>query len=443
MAQPDPSHMIDGRGFTIRSPKRDKSSNTGRAAWYPYYAGYSPSFVEDSIDFAQGVGPVSCILDPWNGSGTTPQVAQSRRIPADGFDLNPAMVLVAKAKTLPSNVRGSLLSLLDDICLKANTLHGASSDDPLTAWVSEHSAGAIRSIDKAIFMLLVKSTGYTPIGKLQSLADISALASFFYLALFRSFRTVLKPFVGSNPTWIWRPHTKDRLLDIPCGDITNSFREQLLSIYATLATESTVNPSASEVTSSVDIARSGNLPLADATFDLVVSSPPYCTRIDYAVKTSPELAVLGIDQRSFRSMRDEMIGTPTIADTPASSSAEWGVSCERLLDCISCHPARASRSYYWKTYVQYFSGLFRSLKEIKRVLRMSGLCFLVVQDSYYKELHVDLARITDEMATGLGFELNQRFDFETSRAMVGLNTASRGYNNAQVHTESVLVWKRM
>lgn len=432
--------MIASRGLTIRSPKRDKSSNTGRAAWYPYYASYCPGFVEDSIDFAQEVGSVSCILDPWNGSGTTTQVAQSRYIPAEGFDLNPAMVLVAKAKTLPSNVRGSLLSLLDDICLKASTLRGAVPDDPLTTWVSEQSAGAIRSIDKAIFMLLVNSAEYMPIGVLQSLADVSALASFFYLALFRSFRTVLKPFVGSNPTWIRRPHTKDRLLDIPCSEITRSFREEVLSMYRTLATESTANPII--VKSAVDVARSGSLPVSDAAFDLVVSSPPYCTRIDYAVKTSPELAILGIDPQSFRSMRNEMIGTPTIADTPTSSCADWGTSCELLLDRISRHPARASKSYYWKTYVQYFCGLFRSLKEIKRVLRMSGLCFLVVQDSYYKELHVDLAGITNEMASGLGFQLNRRFDFETSRAMVGLNTASRGYNNAHVHTESVLVWKR-
>jgi hypothetical protein len=435
--------MIAGQGFAVRNPKRDKLSNSGRAAWYPYYAGYSPGFVEDSIDFAQALGSVSCILDPWNGSGTTTQVAQSRHIPADGFDLNPAMVLVAKAKTLPNNVQGSLLSLLDDICLKASTLRGVSSEDPLTTWLSERSAGAIRSIDKAIFMLLVNGTGYTPIGKLQSLADISALASFFYLALFRSFRTVLKPFVGSNPTWIRRPHAKDRLLDIPRREITRSFREQLMFMYATLVSESAANPSSNAIKSSVEIARSGNLPVADAKFDLVVSSPPYCTRIDYAVKTSPELAILGIDQPSFRSIRDEMIGTPTIADTPASACADWGASCERLLDRISHHSARASKSYYWKTYVQYFGGLFRSLKEIRRVLRMSGLCFLVVQDSYYKELHVDLAGITNEMAAGLGFQLNKRFDFETSRAMVGLNTASRGYNNAQVHTESVLIWKRM
>ena len=324
--------MDTGTDFEFRNPKRNGDCESGRSAWYPYYAGYSPKFVEDSIDFAQALGPVSSILDPWNGSGTTTQVAQSRGIWAEGFDLNPAMVLVAKAKTLPTNVHASLQSLLDDICLKARTLRGALLDDPLSLWLNRRTAGVVRSIDKAIFMLLVKRSEYVPIGQLESLMQVSALASFFYLALFRGLRSLLKPFVGSNPTWIRRPKTPELLLNISCADITESFRKHASSMHDTLVREADEGPDIDSVPTRVEVAPSELLPVGNASFDLVVSSPPYCTRIDYAIKTSPELAILGIDQQSFRALRDRMIGTPTIFNTPSSSRRAWGTACEPFSD---------------------------------------------------------------------------------------------------------------
>jgi SAM-dependent methyltransferase len=430
-----------GYNPSLRNPKRNSSCNKGRTGWYPYYAGFSPEFVEDAINFARTCTSIDRILDPWNGSGTTTQVAHSQGILVDGFDLNPAMVLVAKAKTLHTDVRASLPSLLDDICFKAQNLRGIAQDDPLTAWLTERSASAVRSIDKAIFALLVDGKQYTPIGRLRSLSEVSALASFFYLALFRTLRTLLSVFIGSNPTWLRQPDEGTPLIDVEERQIVHHFRNHLLSMKATLLAEFARSFSV-EPAPRIDVADSTALPVTSGGFDLIVSSPPYCTRIDYAIKTRAELAILGIDQKSFRSLRDEMLGTPTIADTPTRSSVEWGQSCAQLLKCISQHRAKASKSYYWKTYAQYFRGLFQSIREISRALRPSGLCFLVVQDSYYKDLWVDLATITNEMAAAVNLRLVHRANFTTRRTMIGLNTSSRIYNNTHAHTESVLLWER-
>lgn len=434
--------MDERENFQLRNPKRNGSCNIGRAAWYPYYAGYSPEFVEDSIEFAQRIRPVSSILDPWNGSGTTTQVAHSRQISAEGFDLNPAMVLVAKAKTLHGNVHASIPSLLDDICAKAHTLRGADSQDPLTVWLNRRTAGVVRSLDKAIFMLLINRTQYSPLGRLNSCAHVSALASFFYTALFRTLRALLRPFVGSNPTWIRHAGGDDALLNISALEVTASFRSHVSVLHACLASEATGHLGTDSIEGRIDVASSLSLPVKDRTVDLVISSPPYCTRIDYAVKTSPELAILGVDRKSFRELRNSMIGTPTITGLAVDPCEMWGRSCQDILGRISLHPARASRAYYWKTYVQYFDGLFRSIKEIGRVLRPQGLCFLVVQDSFYKDLHVDLAQIASEMAARSGLQERHRSDFRTSRTMMGLNTVSRRYNGTRDHTESVLVWTR-
>jgi DNA modification methylase len=47
----------------------------------------------------------------------------------------------------------------------------------------------------------------------------------------------------------------------------------------------------------IDCASSQSIPLPNSFIDLVVTSPPYCTRIDYAVATSPELALLGCSMK--------------------------------------------------------------------------------------------------------------------------------------------------
>ena len=433
--------MINCDGAHLRNPKRGQSSRVGRAAWYPYYAGYSPEFVDDSVDFAELRGSVSRVLDPWNGSGTTTQVAHRRSLHAEGFDLNPAMVIVAKAKNLGSNVSPSLGSLLDDICTKAVSLRDASTDDPLTAWLNARSAGVVRGIERAIFTLLIDRVRSASVAELDSLDHVSSLAAFFYVALFRAVRSAFKSFRGSNPTWIRRPNSHDARIEIPWSEARALFRQSALGMQSGLL-EEPLGPE-TNVTTKIGIANSCSLPVQDASFDIVVSSPPYCTRIDYAVKTGPELAVLGFNEHSFRLLREGMIGTPTICGIQSSPKTEWGRKCGRLLDRIWSNPAKASRSYYWKTYAQYFDGLFQSIREIGRVLSKEGLCFLVFQDSHYKEVHVDLAGIAEEMSTSCGLRQICRKDFLTRRTMAGVNPFARIYNGTPAHTESILVWERV
>jgi len=64
---------------------------------FPYYAGFSEAFVASMLD-RMNVVENSKILDPWNGSGTTTFVASMRRIRSTGYDLNPALVIVARAR---------------------------------------------------------------------------------------------------------------------------------------------------------------------------------------------------------------------------------------------------------------------------------------------------------------------------------------------------------
>src|SRR5438128_2141314 len=69
---------------------------------YRYYAGFSPDFVRDVI-VGLSLGPTDLLVDPWNGSGTTTTIAEELGIPSWGGDVNPAMIVIAKARLLGSH----------------------------------------------------------------------------------------------------------------------------------------------------------------------------------------------------------------------------------------------------------------------------------------------------------------------------------------------------
>jgi hypothetical protein len=63
---------------------------------------------------------------------------------------------------------------------------------------------------------------------------------------------------------------------------------------------------------------------------------------------------------------------------------------------------------------------------------------LVVQDSYYKDLHNDLPTVFIEMAAQQKLELVGRRDFPLSRTMAGLNPRIKNYRQSRSALESVL-----
>lgn len=434
-------HELTSSPVIFRSPKRNGESRTGRSGWYKYYAGFSPSFVQDALAATAAKPGTARLMDPWNGSGTTTEVGIRNGFDSVGFDLNPVMVIVAKARTLNSNVEPSINSLLEKILLTARTVHHEFADDPLKAWLCDETARSIRRIEQALQMILVNVQKYTSVAALPSLNSISALAAFFYVALFRSLREILTSLRSSNPTWIKNAQTAADLVRVPYSELISLIRTQTAQMSEGLAAESFWVGPRSIPKTVLDKASSLCLPLDSASIQLVVTSPPYCTRIDYAVKTGPELALLGLGD--VRPLRDQMIGTPTIVNEPPISSRNWGKTCLNLLDKVSGHKSRASKSYYLKTQNQYFDGLYKSLIEIDRTLADSAECFFVVQDSFYKELHIDLAQILKEMGSSVGWSCNLRRDFPSSRTMVRLNRGARAYNNPKLAIESVLHFTKM
>jgi hypothetical protein len=145
---------------------------------------------------------------------------------------------------------------------------------------------------------------------------------------------------------------------------------------------------------------------------------------------------------SFRELRESLMGTTTVPKALTPPESSWGTTCASFLEAVHQHPSKASSTYYYKQHLQYFHSIYTSLSELSRVVKVGGVCAIVVQDSHYKELRNPLPEIFLEMAKSLGFTHTRRSDFPSKRDFARRNRHARKYRGDVRAIESVLTFTR-
>ncbi|MEX2164985.1 MAG: hypothetical protein WD823_12190 [Sulfuricaulis sp.] len=426
----------------IINPKRYADvGGAQEARLFPYYAGYSAAFASTllaSLDLSNK----SSILDPWNGSGITTHTARRFGYKTIGLDLNPVMVLVARAELLSPQDVGRLVPLAHRILDKARKQHRrAAEDDPLTQWLAPTTASFMRAIEIEINSSLVSNTHYKRLINEKDFNRVSALAAFFYLVLFGVARGLLKKFKATNPMWIKSPAKPHQRTKANKKKVKTLFLDEVGLLSGLLAVHSFSVTDRSR-TCSITLGNSESMPLKSRSISMVLTSPPYCTRIDYAMATAVELAVLGFNKADFDTLRRSLMGTSTVSARNFAQVTAWGETSNRFLDKLYSHASKASKTYYFKNHLQYFASLYASIREISRVLKRDGKCAMVVQDSYYKDIRNDVPKMVIEMARAHGLVLQRQETFVSGRSMVGMNRKAREYISGRKTKESVLCFVR-
>lgn len=428
----------------ISSPKLGLKQEVGAASWYKYYAGYSSHFVSDILKNFTCAGQT--VLDPWNGAGTTTYVSNILDRSSVGVDINPALVCVAKAKLLEPNLSASLIPLSAKIAECSTKFRDLSlSDDGLFHWFEAGSVRSIRAIELSILRHLVNED-MSPEMMMTNPCYGSAtpLSGFFYVALFRAVRSLISPFKTSNPTWIKVAKSPEERLSIDNENIILEFRKEVFDMAVTL--EGLPGADARESEADIRVGNSKRLDIDDESIDFALTSPPYCTRINYVRATLPELCVaLKKDPLKNESLQTHTIGGTTnnkgliLSDQFFGSVGE---TCRDVLDAISNHPSKASSTYYFDYFSAYFSGLSSSFSEINRVLKPGGKAVFVVQDSYYKDVHIDLPKITMEIGESLSMKGKSLYDHHDRAPFSLIHKHGKKYRGSTKATESVILLEK-
>jgi DNA modification methylase len=262
------------------------------------------------------------------------------------------------------------------------------------------------------------------------LDNISPRLAFYYVAFFKLLRMYTSSFVASNPTWIKQSANEGELIKkafkIICVDYLSVLEKLSLLMGNYIDTGQVI----------IQRGDSRNIRLADESVDCIITSPPYCTRIDYAIYTRVELALIGYSGVELDYIRRDMLGTPTIRHEHAGMSGNaqhWS----DLLHRIMTHNSKASGSYYYKTFSQYFHDMEQSLSEIHRVIKPRAILVMVLQDSWFKDIHIDLPDIVRKSLENRNFDLISLHSETVVTNMRYINTNSRKYGN-KGNTETVL-----
>lgn len=419
------------------NPKR-MADRTSANNFFSYYAGFSASFVDEVLR-GYRLSESAVILDPWNGSGTTTFCAARNGISTVGIDLNPVMVVIARARTATYRQACSAIKRIENSTWRS-TATSQVKDDALAKYLSGSSVDCIRAS--------LASAGVRKPG-LGGNYNPSVTDSFLLTIYFRAIKKLLTASHSRNPTWIRSQVDEASRLELSCIEFRKRLLEEaeaLLSVNA-IGDDSEgrafLTPSQRDRVT-VQVGDSRQMPLSTESVDLVVTSPPYCTRIDYAVATRIELSVMFSSlSESFDSLRRSMMGSTAIRGAPANVSLPPESYASEVLNEIRAHASKASSTYYFKTFSAYFIDLYLSLREIARTLKVRGEAVLVVQDSFYKDVHIDLAAAIESFAGEVGLRLIDRVDFTVQRNMREINPRAVARGASFQAKESILYLKKL
>lgn len=79
-----------------------------------------------------------------------------------------------------------------------------------------------------------------------------------------------------------------------------------------------------------------------------------------------------------RDLGRQMIGSVQVPDGAIEIDESWGPTCSSFLAALKKHPSKASRGYYFKTYLDCFNKSARSLGRVTKALKPGGRAVFVV-----------------------------------------------------------------
>ncbi|MBC1614472.1 hypothetical protein HB937_14205, partial [Listeria welshimeri] len=142
-------------------------------------------------------------------------------------------------------------------------------------------------------------------------------------------------------------------------------------------------------------------------------------------------------------LRKNMIGTTKILADAQDAFSQYSPTARLFLKTVYEHPSKASKSYYYKQFFQYFNGIIKSISEISRVSKKNAKVIIVVQDTFYKNVYLDIEKIFEEIFSRFAWQVDMKKDFIKNQTMVSLNNKIKNYREISKPRETVLIFERV
>ena len=377
--------------------------------WMKYKEGFSRSLIEQ---FIEDVQPRS-VLDPFSGIGTTPLIAAEKGIRAVGIEILPVGVLAGKAIATAANGLQKA-PFKEAATLLLDYLHSDKTAPAEYAYphvrITEAAFPAETELSLAKARSFISAIDDPAIHTMLNLACMSVLESVSY--------------TRKDGQYLRWDHRSGRKVN------TRSEKKTILQFSTALCDRLT------EIAEDIDALRKGykggvpefirgssleHLPrLPTASFDMVITSPPYANRYDYTRTYALELAWLGYDDKAIKLLRQEMLS----ATVENKSKRKWLLDIYDDLTLLES----ASRTYKKQRAVHEAIGQLKSsqgelnnphvirmlegyffemaviVAELGRIVRPGGSVIMVNDNVQYHGEHLPVDLILSDYAEQSGFE---------------------------------------
>jgi hypothetical protein len=405
--------LLDGLA-DAPNPKPTRLDKRQFGALASLYTAFSKEFAGFALHLFQQEG-FKVIADPFSGMGTVGEAGRSLAIELHLSDISPFATLSGAFRSATQSAILSAAARVEELAPEI------IADDERVFF--EHLFRAVGAGSQIATELALKA---------PSEPEHNQTALAVYLAAVSRIR-LHKRFAGSNPTWIKRPSRTANL------DATRCALAETLSAARNFANDLENLDSGNRT--SIRWSSILNLPTEPNSLDAIITSPPYANRTDYIGHYLPASEMLlAAAGRSEREARLEQIGTPLIRVNDPTVSLPSTV--QDTIDRIRHHASYASERYYYKGFLYYFSDMKQSIQRLGDWLRPGGLILMVVQDAFYKEIHVATPDLICDLAEASGLKTVGRKNWNVRQYLSQLSPHSRKTVRPHQRTESVIAFSK-
>lgn len=391
-----------GRGSisTMKAGSSTNSAADGIFGWYSYIQDFTGSF---ALDWLREIAlDKSLVWDPFAGSGTTLVAAKHLGVPSVGFDMNPFIVDVARAKVDWSLDTDRALSALGRLIDSVSEIRDGEPDQPVPGeWLSYPDLVEREGVGYPADKKLEKWISPSVLGSFQALIRQiegldTAIALLFRVALASQMISASNMTFRPNISYMARPTLRFpvvREFEAAATRMINDIRE----------VAGTGDVSANAL---IGDARSSGPDRADVIF----TSPPYPNDMEYVHQSRLELALLGYSQdaKDLSVLKKQMIASSVKLvyrenDWQARSGAKVesvGKIAQQIQETL------VGRNWGWnpaEMVAQYFGGMRAVFSNWHNRLADNGLAAVVVGDSSFNGVKVPTDLLLAETAGHHGF----------------------------------------
>ncbi len=416
--------------------------------WYKYKEAFSASLVEflfQKYEISQGK-----ILDPFAGSGTALFAARDLGLDGDGIELLPiGQTIIETRKIFNSEFTSDDIARLKDwvkLPLWKNFEHQAS----LPEFRITQGAYSLET-KTAIEEYIARCDRENP--------RVKAVLMFALLCILESVSYTRKD--GQYLRWDYRsgrgsgkkPFNKGEILTFEIAisqkinEIINDLEPNIeqIELFPTQKPQGLINLYKG---SCLELMPS----LPDASYDAIMTSPPYCNRYDYTRTYALELALLGVSEKGLIEFRQQMLSC-TVENRPKNLLAinsNWELAVnladsQSLLQAILKYldnqkiEGLLNNKNIPRMVKGYFYEMACVIQECSRLLKPGALLLMVNDNVRYAGASISVDMILSALAEKLGFIVENILVLPSDK---GNSSQQMGNHGRDPLRKCVYVWKK-